>query len=202
MVIHGSYPHRTFSRLHNLHKPRVPHHCCCLFLTLHALHHPHPLLPSFLTVHTQNFQHSSFLYYLFLFYPISIFHTAGPIFYFTLPQLLILYTAHFPLLSFLTPHFYSLCSYVYTSSPWAPVYTLFHIVYALCQFALCHPKLHTFIFHASHIPNFLYPLVVCPHSTLYIPRFPQKQGCVCWVGGGGLNFDPKGNEFYVTLITA
>ena len=88
--------------------------------------------------------------------------------------------------SLIFPHstLFTLCRYVYTSSPWASVYTLFHIVYALCQFTLCYPKLHTFIFHASHIPNFLYPLVVCPHSTLYIPRFPQKQGCVCWVGGG------------------
>ena len=36
----GGYPHRTFSRLHNLQKPHVAHHCYCLFFTLHALHHP------------------------------------------------------------------------------------------------------------------------------------------------------------------
>ena len=192
MVTYGGYPNRTFSRLHNLHKPRVPHHCYCLFLTLPALHHPHPLLPSFLTVHTQNLQHSSFLYYLFLFYPISIFHTAGPIFYFTLPQLLILYTAHFPLLSFLTPHFL-LSADMYIPVAHGLLYVPFSILYTLFVNSLSVIPNYTHLFSTplTFLTSFIHSSFVrTPHSTFHV--FHKNRGvCVGW--GGGLNFDPKGN---------
>ena len=190
----GGYP-RWLSKPHIFQTPQSPQASCSSPLLLLVSHITRPAPPTSFTSFFPNCPHSKSSTSLISLLPLSVLSNLN---FSHRRTHCLLYTSSTPhtlhgsFSSLIFPHctFFTLCSYEYTSSPWAPVYTLFHIVYALCQFALCHPKLHTFIFHASHIPNFLYPLVVCPHSTLYIPRFPPFPLItgVCVLGGGGRGF--------------